>query len=226
LVAAAPAYKSFHRDLAVSYNNLGLLQNARQQAADAERSFQQALSLQEALVAQHPRDAGLQSSLGGICNNLGTVLEEQHRTEAAAEAYQRAVEHQTAAHERAPSVERYRSFLSKHYYNYGRVLRRLGRPEDAIRVAQARKGLWPNHPQRLFTVAEELALASQLLTSEGKNGVTAQQGAALAVQTLRQAVAAGLVVPTDLGSKGAFAALRNQAGFAELVKIELPTGKR
>ncbi len=225
LVAAAPAYKSFHRDLAVSYNNLGLLQNALHETEDAERSFQQALSLQERLVAQHPRDAGLQSSLGGICNNLGTVLEELNRAEAAVEAYERAVEHQTAAHRRAPSVERYRSFLSKHYYNYGRVLRQLGRPEDAIRVALARKELWPDNPQRLFTVAEELAQASQRLASGEQSGVTAQQGAALAVQTLRQAVAAGLVVPTDLGSNGAFAALKNQAGFAELVKNELPTGK-
>lgn len=226
LVAAAPAYKSFHRDLAVSYNNLGLLQNALHQTADAERSFQQALSLQEALVAQHPRDAGLQSSLGGICNNLGTVLEELDRTEAAAEAYERAVEHQTAAHRRAPRVERYRSFLSKHYYNYGRVLRQLGRPEDAIRVALARKELWPNNPQRLFTVAEELALASQLLAGGEQHAVTAQEGATLAMQTLREAVAAGLVVPADLGSKGAFAALKNQTGFAELVKNERPTGKR
>lgn len=226
LVAAAPAYKSFRRDLAVSYNNLGRLQNALHQTEVAERSFQQALSLQEALVEQHPRDVGLQSSLGGIYNNLGTVLEELHRTEAAAEAYQRAVEHQTAAHQRAPSVERYRTFLSKHYYNYGRILRQLGRPEDAIRVALARKELWPDNPQRLFTVAEELALASQRLTGGEQGGMTAQQGAALALQTLRQAVAAGLVVPADLGSKGAFAALKNQAGFAELVKHELPTGDR
>jgi len=224
LVAAAPAYKSFRRDLAVSYNNLGLLQNARQRTAEAEGSFQQALTLQEALVAQHPRDAGLQSSLGGICNNLGTVLEELHRTEAAADAYLRAVEHQTAAHERAPSVERYRSFLSKHYYNYGRVLRELERPDEAIRVALERRKLWPNQPQRLFTVAEELALASQLLASREQPGMTAQQGTELALQTLQQAAAAGWVAPADLASNQAFAGLQNQAGFAELVKHEQTLG--
>jgi hypothetical protein len=37
---------------------------------------------------------------------------------------------------------------------------------------------------------------------------------------------AGLVVPADLGSNEAFAALKNQAEFAELVKNELPTGER
>ncbi len=225
LVTAVPADKSFRRDLAVSYNNLGLLQNARQQTAEAEGSFQQALSLQEVLVAQHPRDAGLQSSLGGICNNLGTVLEQLHRTEAAAEAYQRAVGYQQAAHERAPSVERYRSFLSKHYYNYGRVLRQLGRPEEAIRVALERKELWPNDPQRLLTVAEELALASQLLPGGEHHGLTARQGTALAMETLRQAVAAGLVVPGDLDRNQAFAGLQNQAEFAELVKHEPATRK-
>jgi hypothetical protein len=123
-------------------------------------------------------------------------------------------------------VARYRTFLSKHYYNYGRVLRELGRPAEAIRVALARKELWPNDPQRLFTVAEELALASQRLAGAEHSGMTAQQGAAFAVETLRQAVAAGLAVPADLGNKAAFAGLKNQAGFAELVKNELPPGER
>lgn len=221
-----PAYKSFRRDLAVSYNNYGLLQNAQRRTADAERSFQQALSLQAVLVEQDPRDTSLQSSFGGIYNNLGTVLEELHRTEAAAEAYQQAVKHQAAAQQRAPSVARYRTFLSKHYYTYGRVLRELGRPDEAIRVALARRELWPNDPQRLFTVAEELALASQRLTGDERSGRTAQQGAALVLETLRQAVAAGLAVPANLGSNAAFAALKNQAGFADLVKNELPPGER
>ena len=108
-----------------------MLQSERQQTAEAEKSFQQALELQERLVGQYPQDVELQSSLGGIYNNMGIVLEELQRTAEAAEAYQKAVEYQQAAFTRASTVARYRTFLSKHFYNYGRVLRQLGRAEDA-----------------------------------------------------------------------------------------------
>jgi hypothetical protein len=115
-------------------------------------------------------------------------------------------------------VARYRSFLSKHYFNYGRVLRQLGRPDDAARVALERKGLWPNDPQRLFAVAEELALASKCLAGTRRPGMDTEQCAMLAIDALRGAVAAGLQVPKDLPGNEAFAALKDRADFVELVK--------
>jgi serine/threonine protein kinase/Tfp pilus assembly protein PilF len=218
LVRAAPAQKSYRRDLAVSYNNLGMLQSELRQTAEAERSFRQALELQDLLVGQDPEEVGLQSSLGGMWNNLGIVLEEQQRTAEAAEAYQTAIEHQRRAFAHAAKVARYRSFLSKHYFNYGRVLRQLGRPDDAARVALERKDLWPNDPQRLFAVAEELALASKCLAGTRRPGMDAGQCATLAIDALRGAVAAGLQVPKDLLGNEAFAALKDRADFVELVK--------
>ncbi len=216
LVRAAPSHRSYRRDLAVSYNNLGLTQSELRQTADAERSFLRALELQEILVGQYPRNIGLQSSLGGVCNNLGIVLEENQRLEEAAEAYKKAVDHQRVAHSRAAAVARYRIFLSKHYYNYGRVLRNLGRADEAVRVALERKELWPNDPRRLFTVAEELGVASNVLAQTDETA--AERCAALAIDTLREAIAAGLDVPSDLHWNEAFTALKDRADFAELVK--------
>ena len=114
--------------------------------AGAERSFRQALDLQEALVRQNPHDLDLHSSLGGIYNNLGIVLEELHRTADAAKSYKQAVEHQQIASSNAPQVSRYRVFLSKHYYNYGRVLRRLGRPDNAARIARGPQSALAQRP--------------------------------------------------------------------------------
>lgn len=92
-------------------------------------------------------------------NNLGIALEELGRTQDAAVAYKLAVEHQRIAFTAANDVARYRSFLSKHYFNYGRVLRQLGYPDQAVRAALARRDLWLDAPERLFAIAEELAIA-------------------------------------------------------------------
>jgi hypothetical protein len=48
--------------------------------------------------------------------------------------------------------------------------------------------------------------------------MTADRCAALAMSTLREAVAAGLQVPPDLGRNAAFAALQDRQEFAELMK--------
>jgi hypothetical protein len=218
LVQLVPARASYRRDLAVSYNNLGMAQVELRQTASAEQSFHQALELQESLVAQHPGDVGLHSSLGGIYNNLGIVLEELQRIPQAAEAYRRAIECQKVAYAQAAGVERYRTFLSKHCYNYGRILRRLGSADQAAQVALERKKLWPDDPQRLLTVAEELALASQIPGDHRGPGMTAEQCAESAIETLREAIAAGLEVPADLGRNEAFTTLRNRPDFVELVK--------
>lgn len=218
LVRAAPAQMGYRCDLGISYNNLGLTQSKLRQSPDAERSFRQALDLQETLLRQNPHDVELRSSLGGIHNNLGMVLEELGRTADAAENFQKAVEYQKIAYLHAPKVSRYRFFLSKHYFNYGRALRRLGRPDEAARAALARRELWPDDPQHLLAVAEELASATKLLADDTTRSMTQQQCAELAVETLRHAVAAGWKPPASLGWADTFAAIKDTPGFAEFVK--------
>jgi hypothetical protein len=70
----------------------------------------------------------------------------------------------------------------------------------------------------LFTVAEELALAAKVLTGIPGREQQAERGAATALDTLRQALAAGLPVPTDLDRNEAFAKLKDRPEFAEVVK--------
>ena len=217
LLRLAPLDRAYRRDLAVSYNNLGLAYTRDAQAESAERSFRNALGFQQQLIAENPRDIEIASSLAGAYNNLGIVLEQGGRLDEAAENYKQAVNFQQAAQSQAASVARYRQFLSKHYYNYGRVLRRLGRADEAVQMALARKELWRDDPDRLLSVAEELALATTLAQSGNGSGITAERCAELALGTLREAVSAGLQVPPDLANNEAFAALRGRSEFAAII---------
>ena len=218
LLKADPSRKSYRQDLAISFNNSGLVQSRLGQTSAAEEAFGQSVAIQESLVALHPDDMALRSSLGGVYNNLGIALEEQRSYEDAALAYKNAVEQQRVAYLRAPSVTRYRVFLSKHYFNFGRVLRALGQPDRAAQVAVARRELWPTDGERLFSVAEELALASRdLQQSPGKGELTSDHVSTLAIDTLEQAVEVGFPLPRDLDANEAFSALRNSERFLQLV---------
>lgn len=217
LVNAAPSQNSYQRDLAVSFNNLGLVQNELRRVVEAAESFRRALTLQERLILQDPSDVDLLSSLGSIYNNLGFVSEELKEFADAGSHYRNAIEYQRRAHAGAPDISRYGEFLSKHYHNYGRVMRRLGRPDEAVRVALARRELWPGDPKRLVSVAEELALAGKLLEGKANAELTTEDCAAKAMDTLEQAINAGLSSPADLAARDCFAALKKHRRFAELI---------
>ncbi len=218
LVSLVPSNRAFQHRLAVDLNNLGLALYQLGQIADARQAFQQALALQEPLARQNPNDADLQSSLGGVYNNMGMVSERLTMGEEASASYAKAIEHQKRAQGQAPNVARYRTFLSKHYYNYGRVLRQLRRADEAAQVALARKLLWPNDPQRLLTVAEELALVVPLCAGSHHGKVSREQCAAYAIDTLEEAMSAGLTLPRDFDQNQAFAALKGDRRFAKLTE--------
>jgi len=210
LVAVAPLVAEYRRDLAVTWNNLGMAQlSAGHDLADAEASFGKALALQQTLVFARPDDLKLQSGLGGIWNNLGLVRQKQGQLADAATAFERAITAQRQAHERATEVVEFREALSKHYYNHAQLLLALDRPADAADAALARRGLWPNDPQRLVAIAEELAAACQRMPQ----GKQRQRYVAATAGTLRVARETGLRRLPDLHS-GVFAPLAAELGQA------------
>jgi tetratricopeptide (TPR) repeat protein len=217
LLRLAPLDRSFRRDLAVSYNNIGLAYAQTSQTDNAQRSFKNAVGFQEQLASENPHDLETLSSLGGVYNNLGIMLEQLGRADEAVENFQKAVDRQRAAHVQAPKIDRYREFLSRHYYNLGRALRTQGKAGEAAKVALARKELWRDNPQRLLSVAEELALASQVLSDVDPSKTSANDCAELSVATLREAMAAGLNLPDDLDRQASFAALRGRADFDHII---------
>ena len=216
-VAAAPARRTLRRDLTVTNNNEGLLLSELGRPGEAILRFQQSIAVQESLLAQSPGDVGLRSNLAGVHNNLGIALESARRFDEAATEYERAIELQREAFVAAPRTTRYRQLLSKHYFNYGRALRSLGRGVEAGQAALARRELWEHDPQHLLAVAEELAQAAALLDDRSDPTFSRKQCESFALETLRQAVAAGLSVPRDLATNEAFAALRGDQQFLDLL---------
>jgi tetratricopeptide (TPR) repeat protein len=209
----APDVATHCEDLAITLNNQGMARWSIGEIGAAERSFQEALGLLQPLAERQPRDAALQSRMGGIHNNLGMTLEQAERTEEALAAYTSAAAELELAYQLEPHVFDYRAFLSKAYGNLGRSLRAASRHDEAVKVAWKRRDLWPGQPERLFAVAEELALAHAGLPPD-----QADDCARKVVATLEEASSAGYPLPSDLDRRAPFASLDHYPAFLALVK--------
>ena len=64
-------------DLALSHNNLGLLQSDTEQTTAADQSFQEAIRLQEQLAARDPSEPEHRRNLAASYNNLGGLCTRQ-----------------------------------------------------------------------------------------------------------------------------------------------------
>jgi tetratricopeptide (TPR) repeat protein len=216
VVQGAPAEKKSKRFLAVGYNNLGLEQGRQHDAAAAEESFRNALGLQTALVLEYPHDVELRCTLGGMYNNLGIVREEFKRKTDSLKAYQQAVEYQKEALSQAPGNPSFREYLSRNYINYARVLRQTGHYDQALQVSLERRELWPSEPKCLFSVAQELAVAAGDRGIKSERGPIAADYSDRAVETLKQAIAAGWKPKPNTDWMKSFTAIKNRPDFLAL----------
>ena len=129
LTVQAPEVGRYQQDLAVSCNNLGLLQSRSGLSDAAAAEFRRALQIQQKLVAAHPRNPEYLSGLAGIHNNLGLLLLRENRVAEATDAFHAAVARQTAALELAPEVKRFREMLDTHRANLEKAAQRALRSE-------------------------------------------------------------------------------------------------
>jgi hypothetical protein len=110
--------------------------------------------------------------------------------------FEQAIKHQRQAHEQAKDLSHYRESLSKHYYNYAQLLLTLDRPADATDAILARRNLWPNDPDRLLRVAQDLATACKQLPP----GTSRDRNLGEVRATLEVARRAGLKAMPDLAA--------------------------
>jgi tetratricopeptide (TPR) repeat protein len=207
------------RDLAVAYNNLGRVQDVAGDHAAAESSYLEALGIQRRLLAQRPQRAVDLSTFGGIHHNLGILRENRCQWDRAADHYAKAIKFQSAARQAAPQSRRVRSSLSQHYANHFRVLLKLDRPQQAIEATMARKALWPDQHPELLAVAAELAECCGYLQDRGDAASEQawQRCAALAVETLDDALHHGARLDKRVKQSEAFAPLADYRPFRELL---------
>lgn len=215
LVKASPLFGAYRRDLAISYNNIGMVQSRNARLEEAESSFQKSVQLQDTLLVAQPKDAETRSNQGSAWNNLAMLFDRQRRFTDAEKAYQQSIANQRRALDSAPTNRRYRALLSQHYINFARNLSMQAKYDAAVDVALARKQLWPNQADRLYSVAQQLAATYGSMRAANAPQPSQIGCVQAAVTTLRDAVAAGL--PTERLKDASLVNLGSHADYQKLI---------
>ena len=221
LLRKAPSVIRFRSDLAVNCNNLGQLCQRSEDHPKALQHFDEAIELFEQLVSDYPEELNHRSCLGGAQNNRAKAYRRLGNYEQAEASYRVAIQNQKFAFDRAPSVAEFREYLSNHYANLGELLREVGRENEAIEMALARKQLWPKNPERLFGVALDLALAVTEDREDGSLAPDRLEWIDTTLATLHEAVQAGFSDAERIRKESGFQLLHEHPRFiAILDRIE------
>jgi WD40 repeat protein/serine/threonine protein kinase/tetratricopeptide (TPR) repeat protein len=214
LAEAEPKNEEGQVQLGDCLGNLGDLQRMIGDSESALENGREALEIRKKLVQAMPDDLDRQSKLGGSYNNVAMALQTLGKPKEALSHLEKALEHQRRAFDAKPNVAQYRRFLSNHYINLSKVRRDLKQPAEAVEAVLAFKHLSPNDPAMLYVAAQEL---SQCLSLVGQDPPERKKYTDMALQTLREAQAAGFPLGQYLLRDAAFLPLRNEAEFKVLL---------
>ena len=170
--------------------------------------------MQDDLLTVAPNDTEILSNQGSVWNNLGMLYDRQRQLVDAEKAYQQAVSNQRRALDGSKANERYRALLSQHYLNFAKNLNGQLKYDAAVEIVNKRKQLWAGQPERLYSVAQQLAIMYGQMRAV--NAPQQSQNGCLqsAIATLREAVSAGLP-----GARLKDPSLANLAGSNEFRKL-------
>jgi tetratricopeptide (TPR) repeat protein len=204
-----PTVAWFKEYLADCHFRLGIVQRDAGQGDLALRSFEEARVLQEELVQTSSEDRDFQSNLAETLSHIGRTQLELGQAEQAVQALQGAIRAQRLALGNAPQVVGYRESLRESY-------RQLAR-------AQGERGC----PAEIVQVACELARCLSVFAEDGAESqpTWTQKYADQALETLRQALAAGYTDAEHLKRDQALDPLRTRPDFRELVREVEEKGK-
>jgi len=206
----------YRRDLAVSFNNLGMAQRRDGRTSEAETSFQKAAQLQETLLASLPTDAETRSNQASVYNNLGVLYDQQKRYADAEKSYRQAIENQRHALDVSPESGRYRALLGRYYLNLTWNLDKQSKYDAAVAAAVERKRLWLGNANQLYSVAQQLANTYDLMRIAASGEPSRAACVTAAVDTLREAVTAGL--PVERLKDSSLASLAGTGEFRKLIE--------
>jgi serine/threonine-protein kinase len=139
------------QETAAIYLHLGDLQKRLGQQDAAEKAYDAAILLFQALAAEFPQRPAYRYELAGCYTNRGSLLVNTPRQKEAEEAFRKALDIQKELVEEFPASAEYRSDLAGNHHNLGTILVRTGRREEgekALRQAlDHRRRLADEHPQ-------------------------------------------------------------------------------
>jgi tetratricopeptide (TPR) repeat protein len=218
IVSRHPSLHFQRGDLAGCECAIGCLYRAGSKKTEARVCFERARALQVDLVKTNPEQLEYLSGLATTCAELGLLLTDMSQVDEGIAVLRQAIATQRQALDKAPQVVRYRQRLRSHYHALASLLQKLGRPADAATVTLERRELWPNDPNELFHVAGELAQAAASVAGDTANAnAERRKYHALALETLRQAVAHGFHDRERLQTSRELEPLRSSNEFQQLV---------
>jgi serine/threonine-protein kinase len=193
---ANPRDTIFQVHLAMTYANVGNVHADAGRRQEGLKCHQDGLRILEKLVADNPAEFWRRNVLGGTLGETAKLLADMGRHDEARKAYRDAVAQHATLLEALPAVGEYRDRLSGHYRGLAALQRQLQDHAAAVEATLERRKLWPRNPAELFAVARELASCIPLVGQNKADPAPREQAerrryVELAMETLRQAVAAG-----------------------------------
>ena len=223
VIALKPDHAEAHSCLGNALRDLG-------DGSGASAAYRQGIALHEQRIKKSPTDTGPQSDLGETCNNLAMVLMAQDQLAEARQLLERALGHQQTALKANPKNPTYRQYLRNHTWHLAETLVRLGEHGEAARAAAELPRIYPDGWHEYHRAAAFLARCVPLAkkgapVSEAKRALLARSYSDQAVALLRQAITRGYQDAGALTKDPAFAPLRSQEAFQQLLR-ELKAGTK
>jgi tetratricopeptide (TPR) repeat protein/predicted Ser/Thr protein kinase len=208
--------------LGTSCYYIGVLKSRLTSSQETLPLLEKASAILEEVVGAEPGNDGRESELGEVLHELGKALVRQGECTKAVTVFQQAAKHQQAAFTKDKRNHSYRQLLNDHLESLAEVQRQLKRPAEAVEVTRQRGELWPGTPDRLFSVARDLARCVPLAGKGSRQALASQQTerdefARQAIATLRRAIACGFKDVERLRQDPELATLRSYQEFEQLM---------
>ena len=184
LVADVPnQYSLLHRhgllrDLAGTYNSLGLAYQDAGLDDDAEAMFRRVVSRMNEIVKHNAANADDRVVLGGALHNLGQVLTRRRKPAEACQLFREAIEHEQSALALDPRKTNAREFLRNHHHALAEALIELGDHSGAARAAREIARMAPASSMNATVAASIMAFCSERAGQDAGLSITARGEAA------------------------------------------------
>jgi tetratricopeptide (TPR) repeat protein len=212
----------FRQELARSHINWGNLLSDTGRLKEAEKDYDQALSIQRQLAADFPNQSDLHNDLAGTCLNIAALYAQQGNFAVAKRLLLEGRPHHLAALKANPRQPSYRLYYRHHLGMLTGVHTGLLEQEDAVRAAETCRDLGWNAPADAYDAARFLSQSVYIVAKhdklDGKQRKEAVQfyGDA-AMKLLREAVSKGYTDVAHMKKDADLWPLRQREDFRKLV---------
>jgi serine/threonine protein kinase/tetratricopeptide (TPR) repeat protein len=192
---ARPRELKYQRDVALTYNNLGMVQSRTKQLPQAAASYGKAIEILRALVRAAPSQNSYRRDLAVSHNNLGMLETRLGRPADAERSFREALELEESLVVQNPHDVDLHSSLGGIYNNLAMVLEELQRPADA--AESCRKAI--EHQKLAFTAAPNVSRYRVFLSKHYYNYGRILLACGRAEDAARAALARRELWPRDAG---------------------------